>query len=886
MTGASPKTIYLKDYQAPDFKIDITRLHFRLEPDYTEVQAELHLRRHGSHDKPLRLHGQELQLQALSLDGEHLGERDYVQDEEGLTLHRVPDRFVLCSVVRIEPHKNTALEGLYQSRGLYCTQCEAEGFRKITFYLDRPDVLSVFTTTLVAQEQAFPVLLSNGNCVETGRNPDGTHFATWHDPFPKPAYLFALVAGDLACVQDRFITRSGREVSLRIFVEDKDKDKCGHAMRSLQNAMKWDEEVYGREYDLDIYMIVAVDDFNMGAMENKGLNVFNTSCVLADPATTTDAGFERVEAVVAHEYFHNWSGNRVTCRDWFQLSLKEGFTVFRDAEFSADMGSRTVKRVGDVQLLRTLQFAEDAGPMAHPVQPASFIEISNFYTLTVYEKGAEVVRMIHTLMGPEQFRLGTDLYFSRHDGQAVTIEDFVQAMADVSGRDFSQFMAWYRQAGTPALRVEDHYDYETREYRLTFHQSCPSTPEATAAQKQPFHIPLAMGLLGEAGALALRLKGEVPDAETPDNTHRVLELRKPRETFVFCDLPEHPVPSLLRGFSAPVKLHVDYSNADLLRLMTRDQDGFCRWDACQQLGLRTIEKGLAKHSEQADELIEALALLLEDTSLDPALVALMLDLPSETYVGEQQVVVDVDGNHRVRQSLQRQIATALRQPLLRAYESCRQSLLSLGNQVNARAVALRSLKNRALVYLMLLDDPDYLALCRHQFEKGANMTDVFSALTALVHTERPGLEPIRQAALQSFYRRWQHEPLVVNQWLSVQASSPVAGGLAHVKALRDSPVFDLKNPNKVRSLIGVFSNQNLVHFHSATGAGYEFLADQVLILNRQNPQIAARLLVPLTKWRRHDPARQGLMRAQLQRIAAENKLSKDVFEVVNKSLVE
>lgn len=886
MTGASPKTIYLKDYQTPDFKIETTRLHFNLEHEFTEVQAELHLRRRGNHTNPLRLHGQELQLIELSLDGEVLGEADYVQDEEGLTLHRVPDRFVLSSRVRIEPHKNTALEGLYMSRGLYCTQCEAEGFRKITFYLDRPDVLSVFTTTVVAPAKAFPVLLSNGNCVETGRNDDGTHYATWHDPFPKPAYLFALVAGNLACIEDRFFTCSGREVTLRIYVEDKDKDKCGHAMRSLQNAMKWDEEVYGREYDLDIYMIVAVDDFNMGAMENKGLNVFNTSCVLADPKTTTDAGFERVEAVVAHEYFHNWSGNRVTCRDWFQLSLKEGFTVFRDAEFSADMGSRTVKRVGDVQLLRTAQFAEDAGPMAHPVQPASFIEISNFYTLTVYEKGAEVVRMIRTLMGPELFRRGTDLYFNRHDGQAVTIEDFVQAMADVSGRDFSQFMAWYRQAGTPVLRVEDRYDAEAREYHLTIHQSCPSTPEATISQKQPFHIPLAMGLLGEAGALRLKLKGEEPDAETSDNTHRVLELHKPQETFIFYDLPERPVPSLLRGFSAPVKLHYDYSTADLLRLMTRDEDGFCRWDACQQLGLRTIEKGLAKHDEQASELIEAFALLLDDSSLDPALVALMLELPSEVYVGEQQAIVDVDGNHRVRRSLQVHIAAALHSRFHRVYESCQQALRPLGEQVNAEALALRSLKNRALGYLMLIDDPTSLALCQRQFEQGDNMTDVFSALAALVHSEQPGAAAAREEALREFYQRWQQESLVVNQWLVVQASSPVAGDLARIKTLRESPAFDIKNPNKVRSLIGVFSNQNLVHFHAPNGSGYQFLADQVLLLNRQNPQIAARLLTPLTKWRRYDAVRQELMRTELQRIAAENKLSKDVFEVVNKSLVE
>ena len=885
MFGANPKTIYLKDYQAPDFWIETTRLRFELREHYTEVHAHLSLRRNGDHRRPLQLHGQELELRELRLDGVPLTAEAYALDDEGLTVHQVPNRFELASVVRIEPHKNTALEGLYRSRDLYCTQCEAEGFRKITYYLDRPDVLSVFTTTLVADASAFPILLANGNRIEAGANADGTHFATWHDPFPKPAYLFALVAGNLACVEDRFVTQSGRAVALQIFVEEKDRDKCGHALQSLKNAMRWDEEVYGREYDLDVYMIVAVDDFNMGAMENKGLNIFNTSCVLANPQTTTDAGFARVEGVVAHEYFHNWSGNRVTCRDWFQLSLKEGFTVFRDAEFSADMGSRTVKRVEDVQLLRTLQFAEDAGPMAHPVQPASFIEISNFYTLTVYEKGAEVVRMIHTLLGPDLFRRGTDLYFARHDGQAVTIEDFVRAMAEVSGRDFTQFKHWYRQAGTPLLKIEDAYDPDTREYRLKVSQSCPTTPEARSEEKQPFHIPLALGLLGEAGALRLRLAGEAPDPEAADNTHRVLELTRPVETFVFSDLPERPVPSLLRNFSAPVKLEYAYTAADLRRLMTRDDDGFCRWDASQQLGVMSIRACLADPHSQPADLIEAFGLLLADSSLDPALVALALELPSETYLGEQQAVVDVDGNHRARKKLQQQIAEALAEELLRVYRECQASLGGLGQSVTAQAVALRSLKNRALRYLMLLDRADCRSLCLEQFERGANMTDVFSALTALVYSDYPALQDQKERALQRFYERWKHEPLVVNQWLSVQAGSPETGALARVKALRESAAFDIKNPNKVRSLIGVFTSQNLVHFHAVDGGGYEFLAEQIIQLNRQNPQIAARLLTPLTRWRRYDRVRQALMRAQLQRIAAE-KLSKDVYEVVNKSLVE
>lgn len=885
MTAAQPKTVYLKDYQPPAFRILTTDLHFTLGREFTEVKTVLRMERQSQTDEPLRLHGQELQLQELRLDGRLLSQEEYQVDDEGLTIAAVPQSFELTSVVHIEPHKNTALEGLYQSRGLYCTQCEAEGFRKITYYLDRPDVLSVFTTTVVAPQQGYPVLLANGNRVAAGANSDGTHYATWHDPFPKPAYLFALVAGDLACVEDRFVTCSGREVTLQIYVEAKDQDKCDHAMESLKNAMRWDEEVYGREYDLDIYMIVAVDDFNMGAMENKGLNIFNTSCVLANPRTTTDGGFQRVEAVVAHEYFHNWSGNRVTCRDWFQLSLKEGFTVFRDAEFSSDMGSRTVKRVEDVQLLRTLQFAEDAGPMAHPVQPPSFIEISNFYTLTVYEKGAEVVRMIHTLLGPELFRRGTDLYFERHDGQAVTIEDFVRAMADVSGRDFTQFMNWYRQAGTPVLKVRDFYDAERREYHLTLTQSTPSTPEAKSADKQPLHIPVAMGLLGEAGALRLRLADEEFADLPADNTHRVLELTEREQTFVFTDVPEKPVPSLLRNFSAPVKLDYNYSATDLLRIMTLDDDGFCRWDAAQQLGLFSVQANLADPASKADALIGAFGLLLEDSSLDPALVALMLDLPSEAYLGEQQAVVDVDGNHRVRRAVQKQIAQALESQLKAVYQNCQRLLVGLEENVSGRAIALRSLKNRTLAYLMLLEREDYWRWSIEQFDANANMTEVLSALGNLVHSEFTALSAEKTRALDAFFSRWQHEPLVVNQWLSVQASDPNPGALERVKALLQSPAFDLRNPNKVRSLISVFANQNLVHFHALDGSGYAFLADQVLHLNRQNPQIAARLLAPLTKWRRYDGSRQALMKAQLVRIA-EAELSKDVYEVVNKSLKE
>jgi aminopeptidase N len=884
MRDSTPKTIYLKDYKSPDFLIESTHLQFELFDDHTLVTSRLSIKRNGLHANPLILHGQELEFIRCGINGKELAANAYQLDDEQLIILNPPETCEFSCQVKIYPHKNTALEGLYQSNGLFCTQCEAEGFRKITYFIDRPDVLSVFTTHIIANPSACPILLSNGNCLEKGINSDGTHFAVWQDPFPKPAYLFALVAGQLSCVQDTFVTMTGRSVSLQIFVEEKDVNKCAHALKSLQNAMRWDEEVYGCEYDLDVYMIVAVDDFNMGAMENKGLNVFNTSCVLANSQTTTDTGFQRVEAVVAHEYFHNWSGNRVTCRDWFQLSLKEGFTVFRDAEFSADMGSRAVKRIEQAQLMRTQQFAEDAGPMAHPVQPASFMEISNFYTLTVYEKGAEVVRMIHTLLGAELFRQGTDLYFSRHDGQAVTIDDFVAAMADVSGRDFSQFMAWYRQAGTPVVKVEDSYNPNTREYQLIFTQTCPSTPEAKSSEKQPFHIPMAVGLLGEAGALRLKIKEEHQEPELADNTHRILEMTKTQEIYTFCDIPERPVPSLLRNFSAPIKLEYAYSESDLIRLAICDQDGFSRWNACQQLGLLAIEGVAQNNFQAAKSLVDVYRHLLNDYHLDPALIALMLQLPSESYLGETQTIVQVDQNHLSRKTLHNFIAEALQEPLQQVYTRCQQALIPLGQSISGQAVALRSLQNCTLAYLMAL--PEHHSLGLRQYEKGANMTEIMAAFTAIVHSDYPGLAKDKARVLDHFYQMWQHEPLVVNQWLAVQASSSEENVLSKIKALRESPVFDIKNPNKVRSLIGVFANQNHRHFHALDGAGYEFLADEILLLNRQNPQIAARLLTPLSKWRRYDQTRQALMRVQLLRIQAADNLSKDVYEVVNKSLIE
>ncbi len=871
-----PNVIYLKDYQAPAYLIEKTNLRFELHEENTLVRTQLTVKRNpASGDQPaaFELFGHEdVELCSLEIDGQALTETDYQRSGEKLVIDSVPAEFTFESLTRIQPQENTALEGLYKSDGMFCTQCEAEGFRRITFYPDRPDVMSVFSTTVEADKATYPVLLSNGNPVEQGETDDGRHWVTWDDPFPKPAYLFALVAGDLEYIEDSYTTVSDREVKLLIYAEKKDLDKLQYAMTSLKNAMRWDEEVYGREYDLDIYMIVAVDFFNMGAMENKGLNIFNTSCVLAHPKTTTDAAFQRVEGVVAHEYFHNWSGNRVTCRDWFQLSLKEGFTVFRDAEFSADMNSRTVKRVEDVTLLRTAQFAEDAGPMAHPIRPASFIEISNFYTLTVYEKGAEVVRMIHTLLGAEQFRAGTDLYFERHDGQAVTTDDFVQAMEDASGKDLSQFRRWYSQAGTPELKVTDEYDPQAKRYTLHVQQSCPATPGQE--QKEPYHIPLAMGLLDSNGAELTLPNGD---------TSMVLDVTEAEQRFVFENIAERPVPSLLRGFSAPVKLHYPYKREELVFLMSHDSDGFSRWDAAQKLAVDIMQglvhdrqNGVALHLDS--RLVDAYRAVLEDETLDKAMVAKVLTLPSEAYLSELADEIDVDAIHEVRNFMRKQLAVELKDLLLAVYQANER-----GGEYSpdAASIARRSLKNLCLAYLLATEEAHYLALAEEQYDDADNMTDQSAALALVAHSR------FGQAAkklLNRFYEQWQDEALVVNQWFAIQATNPNAGTLAQVEELMQHPAFDMKNPNKLRSLLGGFCGQNAVNFHALDGSGYRFLGDRILELNTQNPQVASRMLTPLTRWRKYNSERQALMKAQLQRILDSGDLSKDVYEVVSKSL--
>jgi aminopeptidase N len=884
MRTEQPKMIYLKDYQAPDYLIDETHLTFELFDDHSLVHAQLVMRRNparGDGLPPLVLDGELMELLSVKLDDTDLSEADYQLGAESLTLHPASDSFTVDTSVRIHPETNTALEGLYKSSGMFCTQCEAEGFRKITYYLDRPDVMSRFTTTLIAAQHEYPVLLSNGNPVGNGPQEDGRHWATWEDPFMKPAYLFALVAGDLWCVEDSFTTVSGRDVALRIYVEPENIDKCAHAMTSLKKSMRWDEEAYGREYDLDIFMIVAVNDFNMGAMENKGLNIFNSSAVLARAETATDAAHQRVEAIVAHEYFHNWSGNRVTCRDWFQLSLKEGFTVYRDSGFSADMNSATVKRIQDVAYLRTHQFAEDAGPMAHAVRPDSFIEISNFYTLTVYEKGSEVVGMIHTLLGDEGFRKGSDLYFERHDGQAVTCDDFIKAMEDANGADLGQFKRWYSQAGTPRLAVSESYDAVAKTYSLTFRQSCPATPDKV--EKLPFVIPVALGLLDSKGQeIALRLS----DESAAVGTSRVLAVTEAEQTFTFVEVAEQPLPSLLRGFSAPVKLSFPYDRDQLMFLMQHDTDGFNRWDAGQQLAVQVLQELIGQYQQGAElvmdqRLVKALASVLGNDGLDQAMVAEMLSLPSEAYLTEISEVADVDAIHAAREFARQQLADGLFDGLWARYRSNREVSKATAYVAEKEHFSRRALQNIALSYLMLSGKPEVLAATLEQYDACDNMTERLTALAVLVNSP---FEADKAKALAAFAEHFKDNPLVMDQWFSVQAASGLPGGLERVKALMQHPAFTLKNPNKVRALIGAFAGQNLINFHAADGSGYRFLADLVIELNALNPQIASRQLSPLTRWRKYDGERQALMKGELERILASGALSSDVYEVVSKSL--
>ncbi len=875
-----PSAIYLHDYQPPAFLIEKVDLSFDLGEEDTLVQSRLSVVRAAgtTADMPLVLQGEQLALEYITLDGLLLSAADYQVETDSLSINIVPERFELVIATRIRPQDNTELSGLYKSSGNFCTQCEAEGFRRITYFLDRPDVMARYTTTLSADRQRYPVLLSNGNLVESGETEDGRHWARWEDPFPKPSYLFALVAGTLAWIEDEFVTASGRKVQLFVYVQPHNLDMCDHAIQSLKKAMRWDEEVYCREYDLDCYMIVAVDDFNMGAMENKGLNVFNSKYVLARPDTATDMDYQNIEGVIGHEYFHNWSGNRVTCRDWFQLSLKEGFTVFRDQEFSADMTSRGVKRIQDVNLLRTHQFREDAGPMAHPIRPDSYVEINNFYTSTVYNKGAEVVRMLHTLLGVEGFRHGTDLYFQRHDGQAVTTEDFMCALEDANGVQLQQFRYWYSQAGTPVVRVDRHYNPVARTYAMTLQQACPATPGQQA--KQPFHIHIAVALFDAQGqALPLLLFGE----SQPQGTERVLQLCQEQDSFVFQEIDAEPVPSLLRGFSAPVRLEMEYTDAELSLLLAHDTDPYSRWEAGQRLAVRLILNLADAWSSKLEMqvpafFVDAFAAVLNARDADPAFNALALTLPSETYLAEFMPVIDPQALHEARQYLRGHLAGQLKSVLLQTYHM----QASTGPyQIDAESVGKRSLRNLCLAYLMELEnDAAVMTLCQEQFRSGQNMTDVMAALTSLAQRN----DPIADQCLAEFYDHWQQEPLVVDKWLSVQALSRRSDTLERVRALTGHPAFSLKNPNKVYALLRGFSQGNPARFHASDGAGYVFMGEKIAELDQINPQVAARLVGVFNDWRRYNDIRQAAQKNTLTKLRDNAKISKDVYEIVSKAL--
>ncbi len=875
-------TTYLADYRPFPFRLEETHLEFDIREGHTEVRADLRFDGDGA-GGDLRLDGQELTLLGVAVDGRELSGNEYRLDEESLTLFDAPARCTVTVRTRIEPEKNTILEGLYKSGAMYCTQCEAEGFRRMVYYPDRPDVLSRFTTTVTADAATCPVLLSNGNLVAEEVR-EGRRTVTWRDPFPKPGYLFALVAGNLDVVEDTFETMSGRRVTLKIYSEPHNIGQCAYAMSAVKRAMRWDEERFGREYDLDIFMIVAVEDFNAGAMENKGLNIFNTSLLLASPDTATDAAHLRVEAVIGHEYFHNWSGNRVTCRDWFQLSLKEGFTVFRDSLFSADMNSPTMKRVEDVEFLRNAQFPEDAGPLAHPVRPDSYREISNFYTTTVYEKGAEVVGMLRTLLGASRFRAGSDLYFARHDGGAVTTEDFVDAMAEVSGMDLTQFRRWYDQAGTPVLTVSEARDDEA--LTLTVVQDCPPTPRQE--EKRPFHLPLAIGLLDEEGADLLGAAGDgamrvLSEAfvENPDADGTLVAHLVDRETTLrFEDAPQGAVVSFLRGFSAPVKVRYERSGGELLFLAAHDTDGFARWDAAQTLLARAMiesDAGLdANVLELFDRLTQAAASAPDDGEAK-ALLAAMMDPPRAQYLLDLRPESDILHWCDARDDLLDRVSERFRDRWLQLYG---------GNATHGAyvpdgpGVARRGLKNRALA-LYARTGEDAETLLSDQFEQADNLTDREAALSIMLESARID-DARKQAACDAFYERWRHEALLVDVWLRVQAGCDRPGALKRVRSLEGHSAFDMTNPNKVRALFAAFA-ANTRSFHASDGEGYGYLADRIARLDEINARMAARLATPLTRWERFDAGRQRRMCAALRRLSA-GEMSKDLAEVVSKSL--
>ncbi|WES70051.1 aminopeptidase N [Superficieibacter sp. HKU1] len=865
-----PQAKYRHDYRAPDYLISDIDLTFDLDATKTVVTAVSQVSRQGASEVPLKLDGEDLTLVSLHVNDQPWTE--YQLEERHLVISGLPERFTLRIVNEISPSANTALEGLYQSGDALCTQCEAEGFRHITWYLDRPDVLARFTTKLIADKTKYPFLLSNGNRIDQGELENGRHWVQWQDPFPKPCYLFALVAGDFDVLRDTFTTRSGREVALELFVDRGNLDRAPWAMTSLKNSMKWDETRFSLEYDLDIYMIVAVDFFNMGAMENKGLNVFNSKYVLARTDTATDKDYLDIERVIGHEYFHNWTGNRVTCRDWFQLSLKEGLTVFRDQEFSSDLGSRAVNRINNVRTMRGLQFAEDASPMAHPIRPDQVIEMNNFYTLTVYEKGAEVIRMLHTLLGEENFQKGMQLYFERHDGSAATCDDFVQAMEDASNVDLSHFRRWYSQSGTPVVTVRDDFDAENSQYTLTISQHTP--PTAEQPEKAPLHIPFDIELYdGEGQVIALQ-KGGHP-------VHHVLNVTEAEQSFIFDNITTPPIPSLLREFSAPVKLEYKWSDQQLTFLMRHARNDFSRWDAAQSLLAIWIKLNVARYQQGQPlslpiHVADAFRGILLDEHIDPALAAEILTLPSATEIAELFEIIDPIAIVAVREALTRTLATELADEFLAVYNANKLDTY----RVDHADIGKRTLRNACLRYLAFGDEALAVKLVSQQYHHADNMTDALAALSAAVAAQLP----CRDALMQEYDDKWHQDGLVMDKWFVLQSTSPAENVLETVRGLLKHRSFTLSNPNRIRSLIGAFASSNPAAFHAEDGSGYAFMVEMLTELNSRNPQVASRLIEPLIRLKRYDEKRQALMRSALEQLKNLPNLSGDLYEKIVKAL--
>ncbi|EPA0960346.1 aminopeptidase N [Vibrio parahaemolyticus] len=865
----APQAKYRKDYQAPSHTITDIDLTFDLYDNDTIVTALSKVVQKGE-STTLELDGEGLELRSVKVNGEDWAHHEV--KEASLVLSDLPAEFELEIITKIDPEANTALEGLYKSGGAFCTQCEAEGFRRITYYLDRPDVLAKYTTKVIADKATYPYLLSNGNRIAQGEAENGRHWVQWQDPHPKPAYLFALVAGDFDVLRDKYTTMSGRNVDLEIFVDKGNLDRAGHAMTSLINSMKWDEERFGLEYDLDIYMIVAVDFFNMGAMENKGLNIFNSKFVLANDQTATDRDYLGIEAVIGHEYFHNWTGNRVTCRDWFQLSLKEGLTVFRDQEFSSDLGSRAVNRIDNVRIIRGPQFAEDASPMSHPIRPDKVIEMNNFYTLTVYEKGSEVIRMYHTLLGEEGFQKGMKLYFERHDGTAATCEDFVSAMEDATGVDLKQFRLWYSQSGTPTLRVNSEYNAEAKTYALTVEQFTEATQDQ--AEKQALHIPFDIELYDSKGqTIPLIINGE--------SVHNVLDIKQDKQTFVFENVADQPVPSLLREFSAPVKLEYDYSDAELIFLMKHATNDFARWDASQMLLAKYIRQNVTNvqtgsEVQLSEDLIDAFRGVLLDENLEPAFIAQVFSLPSINEITGWYKQIDVDAVDTVLNSITVSLSAALEDELSATYHTLKQAEYTIDHA----AIGKRALRNQCLQFLAHTDKGN--TLVKAQYEAANNMTDTIAAMSAANSAQ---LE-CREELMADYSDKWKHDGLVMDKWFALQGTNPAEDALKKVKATMNHEAFSLKNPNRTRSLIGSFLAANLVRFHDKSGSGYQFAGEILRQLNDSNPQVASRMIDPLLKFRKYDEARQAMIRAELEKLKAMDNLAKDLFEKVTKALDE